>query len=74
MRVNGAKLHMMKKNKYVPMPDVVLFGETEEIEGVDNSLIVDIGYLKQGVENKVVDIVNRSINFCGQIIDVITKL
>jgi len=66
--------HMMKKNKYVPMPDVVLFGETEEIEGVDNSLIIDIGYLKQGVENKVENIVNRSIDFCGQIIDVITKL
>lgn len=66
--------HMMKKNKYVPMPDVVLLGETEEIEGVDNSLIIDIGYLKQGVENKVDDIVNRSINFCGQIIDVMSKL
>ena len=66
--------HMVSKNMYIPMPDVVLFGETDEIEGLDNSLIVDIGYLKQGVENKVEDIVNRSINFCGQIIDLISKL
>ena len=56
------------------MPDVVLYGETEPIEGVDNSLIVDIGYLKQGVENKVENVISRSIDFCGQIIDVISKL
>ncbi len=34
--------------------------ETEKIEGVDNSLITDIGYLKQGVENKVENVVDRS--------------
>ena len=66
--------YMIKNSKYIAMPDVVLYGETEKIEGVDNSLIVDIGYLKQGVENKVEDMVNRSIDFCGQIIDVISKL
>ncbi len=66
--------HMIKNNKYVSMPDVVLYGETEKIEGVDNSLIIDIGYLKQGVENKVENVVNRSIDFCGQIIDTLSKL
>jgi len=65
---------MIKNNKYVSMPDVVLYGETEKIEGVDNSLIIDIGYLKQGVENKVENVVNRSIDFCGQIIDTLSKL
>lgn len=66
--------HMIKNNKYISMPDVVLFGETEKIEGVDNSLIVDIGYLRQGVENKVENVVKRSIDFCGQIIDTLSKL
>jgi len=66
--------HMVKNNKYVAMPDVVLYGETEHIEGVDNSLIIDIGYLKQGVENKVENVVNRSIDFCGQILDTLNKL
>ena len=66
--------HMIKKNCYVSMPDVVLHGETEPIEGVDNSLIVDIGYLKQGVENKVENVMSRSLDFCGQIIDTLSKL
>jgi len=66
--------YMIKEKKYVPMPDVVLYGETNVIEGVDNSLIAEVGFLKQGVENKVEDLVDRSINFCGQIIDIISKL
>ncbi len=66
--------YMIKNDKYIPMPDVVLFGETDPIEGTDTSLINDIGYLKQGVENTVENVVNRSIDFCGQIIDRLNEL
>jgi len=65
---------MMIKNKYIAMPDVVLLGETEGIEGIDNKIIADVGYLRQGVQNTVENLVNRSIDFCSLIIDRIHKL
>jgi len=65
---------MVKSLKYISMPDVVLKGETEKIGEVDTSIILDVGYLKQGVEHKVENLFERSVNFCGDIIKEIQGL
>jgi len=65
---------MITRNEYVSMPDVVLFGETEPIEGVDNELITQAGLLKQGVDADVDDLFNRAIDFCGDIIKLLNSL
>lgn len=62
---------MLKRKTYVNMPDVVLFAETEPIEGIDNDLLIEAGLLRQGVESKTEDFFNRSIDFCGSIIKIL---
>ena len=71
----SAQAYFMAKNlKYISMPDVVLLGETEKMGDIDTSIILDVGYLKQGVEHKVDNLFNRSVNFCGDVIKEIKKL
>ncbi|MFV2016325.1 MAG: hypothetical protein ACC656_12905 [Candidatus Heimdallarchaeota archaeon] len=53
------------------MPDVVLFAETEPIDGVDNELLKEAGLLRQGVEAGSEDFFSRSIDFCGSIIKIL---
>ena len=62
---------MIQKKEYVNMPDVVLFGETNPIDGLDNSLLQDAGLLRQGVDVKVDNFFNRAIDFCGSILKLI---
>ncbi|MHA2030863.1 MAG: hypothetical protein ACW99Q_15900, partial [Candidatus Kariarchaeaceae archaeon] len=59
---------MLQRKTYVNMPDVVLFAETEPIDGIDNDLLKEAGLLRQGVDSSVEDFFNRSIDFCGSIL------
>ena len=65
---------MVTRKEYVSMPDVVLYGETEPIDEVDNELLVATGLLKQGVETEIDDLFNRAIDFCGDIIKLLNTL
>lgn len=60
--------HIVQRKKYVNMPDVALFAETEPVEGLDNDLIRMAGLLRQGVDSNAEDFYNRSIDLCGAVI------
>ncbi|MDH5645903.1 MAG: hypothetical protein OEZ01_07840, partial [Candidatus Heimdallarchaeota archaeon] len=59
---------MIQENKYVNMPDVVLYAETKPIDGVDNELLRTAGLLRQGVETEIKDLFNRAINYAASIL------
>ncbi|OLS23507.1 MAG: hypothetical protein HeimC2_26100 [Candidatus Heimdallarchaeota archaeon LC_2] len=67
----GQAYQMVQKKEYVNMPDVVLFGETDPIDGIDNPLLQDAGLLRQGVDVNVDNFYNRAIDFCGSILKLI---
>ncbi|MHA2170622.1 MAG: hypothetical protein ACXADH_02405 [Candidatus Kariarchaeaceae archaeon] len=66
--------HIVKQKKYVNMPDVVLFAETEPVEGLDNDLVRNAGLLRQGVETDTTDFFIKSFDFCGSVISLLNNL
>ncbi|MCH8906814.1 MAG: hypothetical protein IH840_06970 [Candidatus Heimdallarchaeota archaeon] len=60
--------HIFTKKKYVNMPDLVLFAETEPVEGIDNDLLMKAGLLRQGVDADVENFFDRALDFCGDVI------
>jgi hypothetical protein len=56
------------------MPDVVFFAETEPVEGLDSKLIMDAGFLKQGIDTEIDNFYTRAIDFCGNVILLLDKI
>ena len=65
---------MVKRGKYVSMPDVVLYAEIEPLDGIDNELIRNVGLIRQGVEADISDLYEKALDFCGLIIKLINEI
>ncbi len=65
---------ILEKHAYVSMPDVVFLAETEPVEGLDSQLVMNAGFLKQGIDTEIDNFYYRAIDFCGSVISLLDRI